>query len=83
MDRIVVVTGANRGIERLAGAVERDHGRLDALVNNAAILYDTWQRGVDADLETVLALVVTSLASVLTSWSATRPAPVTLLGANE
>jgi NAD(P)-dependent dehydrogenase (short-subunit alcohol dehydrogenase family) len=27
--------------------------RLDALVNNAAILYDTWERGVDADLEQV------------------------------
>jgi len=27
--------------------------RLDVLVNNAAILYDTWQRGVDADLEQV------------------------------
>jgi NAD(P)-dependent dehydrogenase (short-subunit alcohol dehydrogenase family) len=26
-------------------------GRLDALVNNAAIHYDTWQRGVDADLD--------------------------------
>jgi NAD(P)-dependent dehydrogenase (short-subunit alcohol dehydrogenase family) len=27
--------------------------RLDVLVNNAAILYDTWQRGVDADLDQV------------------------------
>ena len=25
-------------------------GRLDVLVNNAAILYDTWQRAIDADL---------------------------------
>jgi NAD(P)-dependent dehydrogenase (short-subunit alcohol dehydrogenase family) len=27
--------------------------RVDALVNNAAILYDTWQRGIDADLDQV------------------------------
>jgi NAD(P)-dependent dehydrogenase (short-subunit alcohol dehydrogenase family) len=27
--------------------------RLDVLVNNAAILYDTWQRAVDADLDQV------------------------------
>jgi putative ABC transport system permease protein len=32
---------------------------------------------------TALAVVVTSLTSVITSWSATRPAPVTLLGARE
>jgi len=30
-----------------------------------------------------VAFVVTSLTSVWTSWSATRPAPVTLLGAGE
>lgn len=28
-------------------------GRLDVLVNNAAILYDTWQRAVEADLAVV------------------------------
>jgi NAD(P)-dependent dehydrogenase (short-subunit alcohol dehydrogenase family) len=31
--------------------IGREHGRLDAVVNNAAILYDTWQRAVDADLD--------------------------------
>jgi NAD(P)-dependent dehydrogenase (short-subunit alcohol dehydrogenase family) len=31
----------------------RSLDRVDALVNNAAIDYDTWQRGVDADLEVV------------------------------
>ena len=30
-----------------------DFGRLDVLVNNAAILYDTWQHAVDADLAQV------------------------------
>jgi NAD(P)-dependent dehydrogenase (short-subunit alcohol dehydrogenase family) len=28
-------------------------GKLDVLVNNAAILYDTWQRAAEADLNTV------------------------------
>jgi NAD(P)-dependent dehydrogenase (short-subunit alcohol dehydrogenase family) len=35
--------------------------RLDALVNNAAILYDTWQRGVDADLDEVREALETNL----------------------
>jgi NAD(P)-dependent dehydrogenase (short-subunit alcohol dehydrogenase family) len=35
--------------------------RLDALVNNAAILYDTWQRGVDADLDRVREALETNL----------------------
>jgi NAD(P)-dependent dehydrogenase (short-subunit alcohol dehydrogenase family) len=35
--------------------------RLDALVNNAAILYDTWERGVDADLDQVRAALETNL----------------------
>lgn len=30
-----------------------EYGRLDVLVNNAAILYDTWQGAVDADLAVV------------------------------
>jgi NAD(P)-dependent dehydrogenase (short-subunit alcohol dehydrogenase family) len=37
-------------IEAAVERIRREHGRLYALVNNAAILYDTWQRGVDADL---------------------------------
>jgi NAD(P)-dependent dehydrogenase (short-subunit alcohol dehydrogenase family) len=37
-------------VRSAADAMRREHGRLDAVVNNAAILYDTWQRGIDADL---------------------------------
>jgi NAD(P)-dependent dehydrogenase (short-subunit alcohol dehydrogenase family) len=33
--------------------VEERFGKLDVLVNNAAILYDSWQRAVNAKLETV------------------------------
>jgi NAD(P)-dependent dehydrogenase (short-subunit alcohol dehydrogenase family) len=40
-------------VRAAAAAMRREHGRIDAVVNNAAILYDTWQRGVDADLDEV------------------------------
>jgi NAD(P)-dependent dehydrogenase (short-subunit alcohol dehydrogenase family) len=40
-------------VRELARELDGKFGRLDVLVNNAAILYDTWQRGVDADLEVV------------------------------
>jgi NAD(P)-dependent dehydrogenase (short-subunit alcohol dehydrogenase family) len=45
-----------------AGAAVLDrHGRLDVLVNNAAVLYDTWQRGVTADLAVVQEAMQTNL----------------------
>jgi NAD(P)-dependent dehydrogenase (short-subunit alcohol dehydrogenase family) len=37
-------------VERLARSVEEEFGRLDVLVNNAAISNDEGQSGVDADL---------------------------------
>jgi NAD(P)-dependent dehydrogenase (short-subunit alcohol dehydrogenase family) len=40
-------------IGRLRHEVETTFGHLDVLVNNAAILYDTWARAVDADLAQV------------------------------
>jgi NAD(P)-dependent dehydrogenase (short-subunit alcohol dehydrogenase family) len=40
-------------VERCFHAIGERYGRLDVLVNNAAIDYDTWQRGVDADLDVV------------------------------
>jgi NAD(P)-dependent dehydrogenase (short-subunit alcohol dehydrogenase family) len=40
-------------VDRCFQTVDERHGRLDVLVNNAAINYDTWQRGVDADLAVV------------------------------
>jgi NAD(P)-dependent dehydrogenase (short-subunit alcohol dehydrogenase family) len=43
--------------------------RLDVLVNNAAILYDTWQRGVDADLDEVRDALDTNL---LGAWRVTQ-----------
>jgi NAD(P)-dependent dehydrogenase (short-subunit alcohol dehydrogenase family) len=43
--------------------------RLDVLVNNAAILYDTWQRGVNADLDEVREAFDTNL---LGAWRVTQ-----------
>ena len=40
-------------IDRLKSWIEEQFGRLDALVNNAAIIYDSWQRAAEADLNTV------------------------------
>ena len=40
-------------VEAASGWIEAELGRVDAVVNNAAILYDTWQRGLDADLDQV------------------------------
>ena len=56
-------------VRELAAELEAEHGRLDVLVNNAAILYDTWQRGVDADLDVVRKALETNL---LGAWRTTQ-----------
>ncbi len=48
-------------ISRIALQIEQQFGRLDILVNNGAILYDTWQKAVDADLEVVNQALITNL----------------------
>ena len=40
-------------VERLAASIENDFGRLDVLVNNAAISNDEGQSGAEADLDRV------------------------------
>lgn len=40
-------------VRNAAGSIKARHGRLDALVNNAAVGYDSENRGVDVDLDFV------------------------------
>ena len=56
-------------IERARARVMSDFGRLDVLVNTAAILYDTWQHAVDADLVQVREALETNLFG---AWSMVR-----------
>ena len=58
-----------RDIEGLAASLESRVGRLDVLVNNAAINYDTGQRGIDADLGVVNEALQTNL---LGAWRTTQ-----------
>jgi NAD(P)-dependent dehydrogenase (short-subunit alcohol dehydrogenase family) len=48
-------------INRIAHQIEQRFGRLDVLVNNAAILYDTWQNADNADLNVVKQALTTNL----------------------
>lgn len=56
-------------ISRAAQHVDRNHGRVDALINNAAVHYDTDQRGVDADLTIVDEALQTNLVG---TWRVTQ-----------
>jgi NAD(P)-dependent dehydrogenase (short-subunit alcohol dehydrogenase family) len=53
-------------ISRIAHQIEQRFGRLDVLVNNAAILYDTWQNADNADLNVVNQALTTLLLSFIT-----------------
>ncbi|GCE29061.1 short-chain dehydrogenase [Dictyobacter alpinus] len=48
-------------IDQLLKEVTANFGRLDVLVNNAGILYDTWENGITADLATVHTALETNL----------------------
>jgi NAD(P)-dependent dehydrogenase (short-subunit alcohol dehydrogenase family) len=48
-------------IKDIAKQVVEEFGRLDILVNNAAILYDTWQYTIDADLGIVNQAMATNV----------------------
>ncbi|CAN5910453.1 SDR family oxidoreductase [soil metagenome] len=56
-------------ITRAAQHVDRNHGRIDALINNAAVQNDTDQRGVDADLAIVNEALETNLVG---TWRVTQ-----------
>lgn len=48
-------------ISGIVNQIENQFGQLDILVNNAAILYDTWQNAVNADLDVVYQALMTNL----------------------
>jgi NAD(P)-dependent dehydrogenase (short-subunit alcohol dehydrogenase family) len=48
-------------IDAVARELAEDPGRLDVLLNNAAIHYDTWQRAAGADLDVVVEALETNL----------------------
>jgi NAD(P)-dependent dehydrogenase (short-subunit alcohol dehydrogenase family) len=56
------------GLAALAADVDATEGRVDVLVNNAAVHYDTWQSAVDVDLAVVRSAIETN---VLGSWQTT------------
>ena len=58
-----------QSVADFAAELERDHDSLDVLVNNAAGYYDTWQTGVDADLDVVRDAFETN---VLGAWRVTQ-----------
>jgi NAD(P)-dependent dehydrogenase (short-subunit alcohol dehydrogenase family) len=56
-------------VEALGKSLADDFGRLDVLINNAAIDYDPWQSGVEADLGVVREALETNL---LGAWRTTQ-----------
>lgn len=48
-------------IAQLAAQLQDEFGRVDVLVNNAGILYDTWETASNADLDTVHEAIETNL----------------------
>lgn len=47
-------------IDQLTAQLENELGRVDVLVNNAGILYDTWQKASNADLAVVQEAIATN-----------------------
>ncbi len=48
-------------VDALVARIKQEQGRLDVLINNAAINYDTWQRTLSADLDNVKETMETNL----------------------
>src|SRR3954447_25180431 len=72
---VVLDVDDDAGVRAAVAEVRDRHGRLDVLINNAAILYDTWAHAVDADLAEVRRALDTNL---LGAW---RTPPACLRGA--
>jgi NAD(P)-dependent dehydrogenase (short-subunit alcohol dehydrogenase family) len=64
LDRVVALqldVSDEASVTALADEVGKRFGRVDVVVNNAAILYDTWARAVSADLDVVREAMETNL----------------------
>ncbi len=61
------------GLAAAAAEVDRAFGRIDVLVNNAAIHYDTWQNAVDVDLAVVREALETNVFGAWQTTLAFRP----------
>lgn len=48
-------------MQALRDEIDAEYGRLDVLVNNAAILYDHWQKTLEADFDIVSQAINTNL----------------------
>jgi NAD(P)-dependent dehydrogenase (short-subunit alcohol dehydrogenase family) len=61
-----------QGIDRAFAEIAASHGRLDVLVNNAAIHYDTWQTASGADIDGVVSEALAT--NLLGAWRVARAA---------
>jgi NAD(P)-dependent dehydrogenase (short-subunit alcohol dehydrogenase family) len=60
-------------LDAVAAELTGSYGRLDVLINNAAINYDTWQRGAGADLSVVAQTLDTNLVGAWRAVNAFLP----------
>ena len=62
IEPVVLDVGDASSIKHAAAEVERRYGRLDVLINNAGINYDTWETAEKADIDgTVMETITTNL----------------------
>jgi len=62
IEPVVLDVGNAHSIKHAASEVERRYGRLDVLINNAGINYDTWETAENADIDgTVMETITTNL----------------------
>ncbi|HEX2915197.1 MAG TPA: SDR family oxidoreductase [Chloroflexia bacterium] len=61
VEAVQLDVSSQENVEQAAQTIEQRYQRPDVLVNNAAILYDTWQRAANADLQVVHEALETNL----------------------
>ena len=61
---------SRRSVDAAAAWLEREHGRLDVLINNAGVHYDVWQRAADADIDGTVTEALQ--VNLLGAWRVTR-----------